>query len=592
MINYINCFDSELKNEKIVLVGDCENYIYKNNINSEEIFEYLLNNKKKYNFGFRIDLDVNFWVKDLEIDKIKCIFDSKEVKFKEYTIKYYRNKFFDLKKGGERITIYDAYGFFNCSFLNAIDKIKINLSSEEKKILDEGKKLRAKNFGEMTKEEIIKYNKTECEILRKIMIKLIDLLKNTIYEKSEGGHDNFFVTNLYGASAITTKFLMNYCFDLYSENYDFFNSEIKEMIEKSYYGGRAETFKVGTFKNVYKYDINSAYPSLINELRIINDIEIKKYNNEKIKKENIYSVSFNIKDNFLVGLLPVRGKSGMLFFPSSGSGYYTGYELEQVIEYSKKFNIDVTIDKYLEVSLGEKIFNNNVIKKIYNERKKYKQTNDLKEYIYKIFLNSLYGKLAQKVGFNKFRHYYYATLITSYCRAMLLKYSINNVNDIIFYATDCIVSKKEIKNITISGNLGDWSHEKFDKIVVLLSGVYFTFKNNKIKSSIRSYLNLEYKDVIKDISKKGFTIVKEVRFITWKYGLKNYKKFSKYILKFITLEKKLDVYNSQIKRKFDFNIKNIKNEYNSELIELNKINFKENIINDIKDVEELIDLYC
>ena len=569
-------FDGETLDGVYFLLGNEKNFIYdKDGLSTERCLDFLHSEGQGYKCTvFRLEFDVNYFVRDLPINDIKRFFNTEVVFYKKYKLQYYRNKIFKIWKDGKQVIIYDNYNFFNKSFLKVIDLLKIKLTEREKYILQAGKKSRVTSFDTMDLNEVIEYNKTECKINNKICDIIAKLMRESFFI-SNGKKINLYVKSFYGSSAIANKFLSKFSGVAEANfNYLFCDKSIKKHIESAYYGGRMEALKVGTFKKCYKYDINSAYPSILNNLRIIKDVKLNhrfNFQSEKdIKKENLYYASVFIFDIENMGLLPHRHRTGLLFFPQSVTGWFYGVELLQVLKYAEKDFIDVTIKKEIKVFLGDKIFNNQ-IETIYNLRKELKSKNDIKHYVYKIMLNSIYGKFAQKVGAARFNNFYYAGFITASTRAKLLEAVINNQKDIIFFATDGILSKTKL-NLPVNDNLGGWEEIKIKKARVILSGVYnlLDYEGN-VYSGERGF-KLDFNKVFSDILDKGFSEVETQLFIGFVYGLKNHIKYGKEdLLKFKPLIKRI-IPESNIKRLFA-------------KIDLQKENHS--VLFDIKDLRQL-----
>ena len=560
------CFDGETKNNKYVLFGNNNCYIKnKKGLSSIECFTWLWNElqTKDKPVIFRIEFDINFWVIDFPNQKKIDLFNCKIVQWENFTLRYFRHKFLELRRDGKKKIIYDVYSFFNKSFLKVIKLLDIDLTILEKEVLELGKKDRENNFKLMNEKEIILFNKNECIITSKICDTIYVLMKKSYFFNQYHKEKDFYTTSFYGASAIANKFLNN--FDLQASNFTmmFTDDKIKKVIKSAYYGGRMEALKIGTFRYVFMYDINSSYPAAINELREIKNIYLKTdsffikdlkqiYKFMGVVDTNLYYISMEIFDIEMIGLLPIRHKSGMLFFPKKVKGWYYGIEVNQIIEYAKKYFIDVIILKEIVFELGDKIFNNE-INTIYKQRVKLKQNDDIQHYIYKIMLNSIYGKFAQRVGSAKHQNFYYAGYITAKTRALLLKAVIKNPYDVIFFATDGILIKKKLK-VKQSLQLGFWEEKNIKIAKVILSGVYKLVDFNKKEYIGERGFRFDFDKSFNDIITIGKSEIETNLFITFKYGTKNHIKYGNKILHFVKLVKTITP-TSNIKRYFsNFNL--------------------------------------
>lgn len=551
--NNIEFFDGETINNNYVLLGCSNKYIWKDRgLNCKDCLDFLYNNRSKYNYFFRIDYDINMIFKDIDKNEVINLFEGNEIFLFNYKIQYYRHKIFMINN----IKYYDIFSFTNKSFEKTLEIFKIKFTETEKNLLHT-EKLNRNKFNLKDKNKIIEYNKLENNLGKKLINEIYNILPNELKTYS-----------FYGSSSLSQKYLKNKKLDI---NDLIFNNEI---FESAYFGGRMEALKIGTFENCFKYDLNSAYPSVINNLRKPLGIELKNFNG-KIKETNLYYLDFNILEKDKIGLLPIRLKNGYLVFPDFGSGWFYGGE---IIEALKRTWFDCKIKKEIDIKLGEKLFNND-IENFYKLRLNYKLNNDVKEYIYKILLNSIYGKFAQNIGKPKFRNLYLAGFITASIRAKLLEAIKDFDSEIIFFATDCILSKNKL-NLKISNKLGDYDYKEIKKAIILLSGIYqLTDYNDKNYFGERGY-KLDFNKVYKDILKNGKSEIKTNIFISNIYAYKNHKTFLNNKCKFTEIKKTLDI-KSQHKRIFlTFNIEKENNSFllsKTELKNLNKIT--ENIYN-------------
>lgn len=523
-------FDTETIKNKTVLICSSKSYLWNSGgLSYKDCFDFLITNSKKYNYFFRIDYDVNMIIKDLTKKNIIELFENNETDFENYKIKYFRNKIFSINNK----KFYDIFNFFNTSLLNVIKILDIDLTEKEKEFVKIMKNKRA-DFSNKDKEIIIKYSLLENEIGLKIVEKIYNLIPEKLKTYA-----------LYGSSALSNKFMRK------KINRSFIFSG--ELFEKSYFGGRMECFKIGTFENVYKYDINSAYPSVIKDLKKPLSYKIEKYNNQEIKEHNLYEINFVHTDIKQIGVFPIRTNSGYLVFPKEGRGYYYGCEVKEGIK--RKIKIDIL--NFCDVKLGKKIFKENEIEKMYKLRLLYKKTGDKRNLIYKIILNAIYGKFAQRVGRSDFQNFYLAGYITAKIRAELLKAVFKKEKDIIFFSTDGILSKSSL-NVKIGHKLGEWDFEKVNKAVVIQSGVYKLETEGGVKMGERGF-RFDFDSAIKDIREKGIHKTEMQAFISNIYAFKNYKAMGDKRCKFTTIKKELSIYkqHKRIFTSFDIDAENV-----------------------------------
>ena len=192
------------------------------------------------------------------------------------------------------------------------------------------------------------------------------------------------------ASTSMSLFKNKYLKDVY------FRLNEPDLLEhfEAYYGGRTETFARGKIEGYNYYDINSLYPSvMINEFPNPNTHRVTYKNSlqyirnfEGISKVDIYC------PDMAIPLLPFRTKEKLLFPCGKFTGWYSHVELRHALKLGYKILHVHKSHYYKETCSPFSEFVND----LYNKRKKYKAEGSSMEYVYKILLNSFYGKLAQK----------------------------------------------------------------------------------------------------------------------------------------------------------------------------------------------------
>lgn len=112
-------------------------------------------------------------------------------------------------------------------------------------------------------------------------------------------------------------------------------------------------------------------------------------------------------------------------------------------------------------------------------------------YIIKLFLNSLYGKSAQRIGRPPWANVIWAGLITSITRAKLLLAARDLGEDnVISFQTDGLFSLTDTLDSYPDGEapLGEWEHELIDELFMIQSGVYVYRQGDKNVAKSRGFL--------------------------------------------------------------------------------------------------------
>ena len=215
------------------------------------------------------------------------------------------------------------------------------------------------------------------------------------------------------------------------------------LVTECYHGGRNEQFQFGVSQedDWFDYDLTSAYPismSLLglpdwDSLRFSTDNSII----EKLTSPHqlVYAqVEFNFPKDVRFPCLPVRSKSGPVF-PLSGTAFASAPELFLAKQLQCKLKVIQGLS--LEIDESHHPFYG-FIKYTVTKRKEERDTHgkgSMNEIFWKEVTNSVYGKVAQGLGFkrrydlrqrggkdlepSKVTQPYYAAHITSYIRATL-----------------------------------------------------------------------------------------------------------------------------------------------------------------------------
>lgn len=567
-IEDIEFFDGETIDNKYFQLGNSKDYVINiNGLSLKECLDFLFNNapQKANSYFFRIDYDLNMFFnnenfEEMETDIVE-FFEGEEKNFYGYDIQYFRHKMLFMRKGRMKKTFYDVSNFLHTSFIKTLELFEVFIKSDDEKFLKEYK-LKRSDFNSDDIKNIIEYNKLECELGIRLCKKIFQILPNDLK-----------TTRLYGSSALSHKFLKDR--EIEKLNWFFEDRLNSKPFESAYFGGRMETFKLGKFGKCYKYDINSAYPNVIKDLRVIEGVEINHnfdiFENDIIET-NLYYCEMEIFDFKLIGLLPFRLKSGYLIFPNKVKGYYYGCEIIQALEHN--FSIKLEVIQEIQISLGKKIFEKdngiNEIQDLYDKRLKLKKKKDLRNMVYKILLNSIYGKFAQQSGKHQFLNFYYAGYITSKTRSVLLDAVKENIEDIIFFATDGILTKKKLNKLVIGEKLGQWDFEEYKSAYVVQSGVYeLTTYDNKKTYAERGF-RANFEELLKSIKKNGIYEMESNVFIGNKYFSKNYKAYAGNRCKFVKVKRVISIYN-QFKRVYDEI--NLTRSNDSVLLSLDQVNY-------------------
>ena len=169
---------------------------------------------------------------------------------------------------------------------------------------------------------------------------------------------------------------------------------VRDFIFRGYYGGRTEVFKRGFFRDLYYYDINSLYPSVmrnrfplpqsVKKVPYADVMNIKRY-------EGVSECVVICPSGLNKPFLPVK-HGGKLIFPS---GEFRGVWNHNELRYAISLGYLVKPLKQIIYTKTFKPFDD-YVNTIYDKRLEYKRDGSSLELATKLALNSLYGKFAMK----------------------------------------------------------------------------------------------------------------------------------------------------------------------------------------------------
>ncbi len=204
---------------------------------------------------------------------------------------------------------------------------------------------------------------------------------------------NIFNSKIYSISALSLQiFIKNFNINNLETN----QKKFDELLRLSYYGGRCEVYGNSVEGETVKWnDFSSMYPNCMQNYKYPIDEGKFVLTPEKISDCGVYEIEF--KSEMEIPVLPIKFENKLMFpnTPKNGSliGVYYSDEIKLFID---EGGIIVKINWGIEYSKRVKIFENFV-----ETFKKKKDENKNKKQIYKLLLNSLYGKFGSNTSNKK-----------------------------------------------------------------------------------------------------------------------------------------------------------------------------------------------
>ena len=228
-----------------------------------------------------------------------------------------------------------------------------------------------------------------------------------------------------------------------------------EFAVRCFSGAWFENFKAGYFEHTYRYDMVSAYPSVI---RGLVDLSLGVWEHTKVRPEHfVYGYVFARVFIPKMHISPVVFKSanGGIFHPHGiWWTYLTAKEIDWIVTHGGWAEIK---DAWWFVPSTEVMEFSGVVDKFFKVKRD-ASADSMEQWTAKVALAGMYGKFLQHRGGRGGRLYnpVYAAEITSAVRLKVADACMLSPSKIIAVMSDCVVSDGPLSLVDGSG-LGDWS---------------------------------------------------------------------------------------------------------------------------------------
>jgi len=380
------------------------------------------------------------------------------------------------KNTNRAMIVCDTGAFFQKRFVDVIASyVGTLITQEEYDTILEGKSRRSVA---RLDDDMKRYNALENDILSRVM-KLLNEGFSEVGIKLRA--DQWF-----GPGQAAQRWLHNIGATPAEEMYKVIPKYASEAAQKSYYGGWFEIFRHGIIPGeTYEYDINSAYPYAIanlpcllhgtwsraNQMSSLPDVSsgILRMCHAHIRGSNVY-----------LGTLPHRTSKGAILRPHETTGWY--WEHEITAGFMAGVIDSIEIDEYIQYDPCDcpKPFRS--IAELYMKRLQVGK-NTPSGMAYKLVYNSAYGKMAQSVGKPKYASSIYASLITAFCRTMILEAIATHPGGtaaVLMVATDGVYFTSPHPGLELDKEkLGAWDESIKENMCLFMPGVYWDDKSRK-----------------------------------------------------------------------------------------------------------------
>jgi len=341
-----------------------------------------------------------------------------------YLITQIPHKFIRIQKGDRSIKVWDVFAYWQMKFTSALAGSSNLFNAAQQDVIDFIGRMKAErsNFDRMSGDEIREYCFNECEYLS-IMYR--DLLIQLQRLDANGKGDGLKPSSHSGPGAVANTFyalirLKDY---MPTRNTYYTAGMPIDVAIKSMYGGRFETSILGVMGDGHEYDKQSAYPSIAVTLPCLAHGQFKRVKRFIPGKFGFYYAGsrtsgpwapFPFRANKETAHWLNNASKGSIGFVHGGRRWVTSFEVDKAIKYYGKTAIPIFDGWIWEPNCNHKPFAE--IQRLYDVRKignpgcfacresdglfcdSHPKPDDSLSKIIKLIINSVYGKLAQSIG--------------------------------------------------------------------------------------------------------------------------------------------------------------------------------------------------
>lgn len=478
--------------------ADIENPLISRKLYTLDILDYIISIGEKYpravhvGYGFRYDM--NMIVQTLPIPDKAILKLENQVTIRpasrpgiKYRIEWLPGKSFSVtkrwgrgKRDATTVTIDDVVSFFACPFIKAVESILGDeLNEDDREVVAHGKEARGDNLWD-DMPDVLRYWRAEI----KLMERMTERFREVMFDAG------FKLTRWYGPGALASYVIRTKGLKDHIQNRPF-ESAVHQASKHAYAGGRFELFRIGRIEGpVYGYDINSAYPYALSNAPSLG-IEHGEWRYierpSKIEEFGVYHIRYRHEGKprlFEYRAMPLfhRDNRGAISFPTNLEGWYWSPEARIAAVVGERYGGVEIVEGWEWHHDGTYPFK--FMEEMFNKRMELGKKNVI-SMPYKLGPNSMYGKLAQRVGWKTDKDgnahppmshcLPLAGWITSKCRASLMKAIMQIPLDrLIAVETDGIYTTQAPGDMALEfgDGLGQWGVDNYDEMLYLQNGIY------------------------------------------------------------------------------------------------------------------------
>jgi len=435
--------------------------------------------------GFSFSYDVEMLLADVPPKVMQILYSKGYCMYSGYRIEYKKGKWFQITKRVDdakvSARIWDVWGFFQCSFVAALKDNLPSISADDLARIEAGKAGRSQfTYSELASGEMIDYMKAELQYL----VEMMTTLRTRLYDA------DLRIRQWHGPGAIASFAMkQNNMKKAMAEP----PAEVNNAAQYAFAGGRFELFQIGYEREkVYAYDIRSAYPSGMALLPNLRTGTWRHYPNgtRKVARFGIYRIVYTNRVVNTVRPHPYyyRDNRHLISYPNIVQGWYWSPEAAMALSIPDA----QILEAYVFEDDGTYPFD--WVAEAYDRRAEWKRAGNPSQMALKLMLNSMFGKTAQRVGWERtgsaptWHQLEWAGFITSHARAKLFRAMIeaHSKDALLGVETDGIFTRAPL-DLDIGEGLGQWECEEYDGMIYLQSGFYHKQRGDSWVNKYRGF---------------------------------------------------------------------------------------------------------
>jgi DNA polymerase type B, organellar and viral len=411
---------------------------------------------------FGSNYDVSMILKDIGWRGYSALKHWNRTVWKDYEIEHIPGKWLQIKAHGLTAKIFDIHSFFGSSYVKALTDMHCGTESERASMAAD--KARRSEFVWADIDSIRTYWRAEL----RLMSELCNILRDAFLDAG------FDLRSWHGPGAIANLAMRkHHVFDAMSEC----PTKVRKAARRAFAGGRFEMFRGGRIcTKIINPDIHSAYPFFATQLPNLAKGYWREGKTYEPGKFAVYHIRYKSPpDPMRPFPLFRRLETGEVVWDNNVDGWYWAPEAELVADDEHAEFIESYV--FEEDNPKDRPFA--WLAEYYNIRKSYVKAGSILEYVYKLIINSVYGQLAQRTGWDKknrraprSHQLEWAGYITSACRATVWKVAKSCGDSLISIDTDGIYATGGIGDLDRGDNLGQWDVNEYDGGIFWQSGIY------------------------------------------------------------------------------------------------------------------------